>query len=149
MPRPAPLRTILVLLACVLAFTLVAAAPATAGPTRKEQKVLRKINKVRANYGRGKLRVRSTLQSGAHKWARYLQRHNVFYHGSLSSGVSENLAWVSCQRGWPRKIVRMWLNSPGHRANLLDGSARYFGAGVATGSAFGFKCTHIAVARFK
>jgi uncharacterized protein YkwD len=133
----------------VLAFTLLAAPPATAAPTRKEMKILRKINNVRANYGRGKLRIRSTLQSGAHKWAIYLQRHNAFYHGSLASGVTENIAWISCRRGWAREIVRMWLNSPAHRANLLDGSARYFGAGVATGSAFGFKCTHIAVTRFK
>ena len=149
MHRPTPLCTALLLLACVLAFTLVAAAPALGGPTRKEQKLLRKINDVRGHHGRGKLRLRSRLQSGAHSWADYLQRYNVFYHGRLSSGMSENIAWISCQRGWARKIVRMWLNSPGHRANLLDGSARYFGAGVATGSAFGFKCTHIAVARFK
>jgi uncharacterized protein YkwD len=133
----------------VLAFTLVAASPATAAPTRKEMKVLRKINSVRAYYGRGKLRVRSTLQSGAHKWAVYLQRHNLFYHGSLSSGVTENIAWISCQRGWARKIVRMWVNSPAHRANLLDRSARYLGVGVAGGSAFGFSCTQISVARFK
>ena len=149
MPRPAPLRTALVLLACILAFTLAAAAPATAAPTRKEAKVLWKINKVRANYGRGKVRLRSGLQSGAHDWAVYLQRHNLFYHGSLASGVTENIAWISCQRGWARKIVRMWLNSPAHRANLLDRSARYLGVGVATGSAFGFRCTQISVTRFK
>jgi uncharacterized protein YkwD len=146
---PTPLRTVLLLLACVLAFTLVAASPATAGVTRKEQKLLRKINEVRANYGRGKLRVRSTLQSGAHGWAVYLQRYNLFYHGRLASGMSENIAWISCRRGWARKIVRMWLNSPTHRPILLDRSARYFGAGVATGSAFGINRTHIAVARFK
>ncbi len=147
-PRLTPLRTALVLLACVLAFTLLA-APATAGVTRKERKLLYHINKTRANYGRVKLRVRSTLQSGAHNWAIYLQRNNRFFHGSLPSGVSENLAWISCQRGWARKIVRMWLGSSGHRANLLDRSARYVGSGVSTGSAFGFTCTRIAVTRFK
>lgn len=149
LPRPAPLRAALVLLACVLTFTLVAVEPAAAGLTRKEQKLLYKINKARANHGRAKLRVRSTLQSGAHNWAVYLQRNNLFRHGSLSSGVSENIAWISCQRGWARKIVRMWLGSSTHRSALLDRSARYVGVGVSTGSAFGFTCTRIAVARFK
>lgn len=149
LPRPVPLRAALVLFACVLVFTLVAVEPAAAGLTRKEQKLLHQINRARANHGRVKLRVRSTLQSGAHSWAVYLQRYNLFRHGSLASGVSENIAWISCQRGWARKIVRMWLGSSGHRANLLDRSARYVGVGVATGRAFGFRCTHIAVARFK
>jgi hypothetical protein len=140
---------VVLLLACVLTFTLVAAEPAAAGLTRKEQTLLKKINGARANHGRVKLRVLSKLQSGAHSWAVYLQRNDLFRHGSLASGVSENLAWISCQRRWARKIVRMWLRSSGRRANLLDRGARYVGVGVSTGRAFGFRCTHIAVARFK
>ena len=42
--------------------------------------------------------------------------------------VGENLAWGSGQLGCPRAIVQAWLNSPGHRKNLL--SPRYSAVGV-------------------
>jgi uncharacterized protein YkwD len=41
--------------------------------------------------------------------------------------VSENLAWVS--HGTPRTVLRRWLGSPAHRANLLD--RRYSDTGLA------------------
>jgi uncharacterized protein YkwD len=43
--------------------------------------------------------------------------------------VGENLAMVSRVRRVAREVVRMWLNSPGHRAILL--SRRYRRVGVA------------------
>ena len=51
--------------------------------------------------------------------------------------VGENLAWGSSRLGTVRAIMRSWLHSDGHRANLLD--ARYGRHGVAlrTGSLSG------------
>ncbi len=36
------------------------------------------------------------------------------------------------RRGWgtPRGIVKAWMESPGHRANIPNGSFRYTGVGV-------------------
>ncbi|MGH2961727.1 MAG: CAP domain-containing protein [Solirubrobacterales bacterium] len=51
---------------------------------------------------------------------------------SCSWGVGENIAWGSGERGTPRRIVKGWMGSAGHRANLLDGDFRHFGVGVAS-----------------
>lgn len=37
-----------------------------------------------------------------------------------SATIGENLAWGAGSRGRPRAMMRAWLASPGHRANLLD-----------------------------
>ena len=42
--------------------------------------------------------------------------------------VGENLAWISVG-ATPREVLRAWLDSPPHRANLL--SSRYRDTGVA------------------
>ena len=93
--------------------------------------------------------IGSTIQTYSHRWAAYLLSHNAFFHGSLSSGTSENIAWVSCRDDWQKTIVRMWLNSSAHRSALLDRSARKLGVGVATGRWSGWSCVRMAVARFR
>lgn len=107
------------------------------------------LNRARAGYGLVRLRVGSTLQTGAHAWARYLLLHDAFHHGRIASGTSENIGWLTCRRGWARALVRMWLASSGHRANLLDRSARRVGVGVARGRWSGYPCVRMAVARFR
>jgi uncharacterized protein YkwD len=52
--------------------------------------------------------------------------------GSWSAG--ENIAWGSGSLGTPAKIVDSWMHSPGHRANILNGSFTQIGIGVATGA---------------
>ena len=48
--------------------------------------------------------------------------------------LGETLAMLSrCGTGSARRIVRMWMNSPGHRAILLDGTYRRIGVGKRTG----------------
>jgi uncharacterized protein YkwD len=123
---------------------------ASAGtPTRAEKILIRAVNYARTSRGYRRLYVGSTLQSGAHRWASYLLAKNAFYHGRLESGVRENIAWVTCRRGWQRTIVNMWLNSWAHRVALLDPSARRIGVGVATGRWSGYRCVRMAVARFR
>ena len=34
--------------------------------------------------------------------------------------LGENLAWGSYQLATPKSIVRSWMHSPGHRANILN-----------------------------
>jgi uncharacterized protein YkwD len=58
-----------------------------------------------------------------------------YLSGRLSSwSLGENLAWGSGDRATPRRIVRSWMNSPGHRRNILDRSFRDIGIGVVTGA---------------
>jgi uncharacterized protein YkwD len=79
-----------------------------------------------------------------------MAKHNYFDHNSLSGAtfidrirrvgylagarswtVGENLAWGAGERATPSAIVQAWMNSPGHRANILSGSFREIGLGVA------------------
>jgi uncharacterized protein YkwD len=145
-PPPAA-RLLLVLLACVLIGT---AVPSFAeGMSRPERTLLRKMNNARANHGLSRLHVGSVMQTSAHRWARYLRLHDSFYHGRVGTRTSENIGWLTCRRGWAGKLVHMWLNSPAHRANLLDRSARRVGVGVSTGRWSGWSCVRMAVTRFR
>lgn len=48
--------------------------------------------------------------------------------------VGENLAWGEASMGTPAAIVRAWMNSPGHRRNILDGSFKEIGIGIVAGA---------------
>jgi uncharacterized protein YkwD len=137
-------------LVCAVAFCAICAAPAQAGPTWREARLLQVMNNNRAVRGLPRLHFGATIQTDSHSWARYLLVHDAFYHyGRLPAGTSENIGWLTCRRGWARMLVRMWLNSPAHRVNLLDRSARRVGVGVAGGSYASYSCARMAVTRFR
>jgi uncharacterized protein YkwD len=46
----------------------------------------------------------------------------------------ENIAWGSGKLGTPKEIVKAWMNSRPHRANLLNPSFRDVGIGFRTGT---------------
>jgi uncharacterized protein YkwD len=54
--------------------------------------------------------------------------------GYRGTTVGENIAWGSGPYATPRSIVRMWMYSPGHRANILRASFTEIGIGVALGA---------------
>jgi uncharacterized protein YkwD len=56
---------------------------------------------------------------------------SVGYAGAL---LAENIAWGGGGLGTPRRMVSTWMNSAGHRANILNGTLRDSGVGVAPGT---------------
>ncbi len=52
-------------------------------------------------------------------------------------GAGENIAWGSGRLGTVRSIMRSWLHSDGHRANVLDARFRKHGVALRTGSMSG------------
>lgn len=44
--------------------------------------------------------------------------------------LGEDLAWGSGSLGTPREIVQSWMESPGHRANILNCDFKTLGVGV-------------------
>ena len=48
--------------------------------------------------------------------------------------VGENLAWGTGTLGTPVAIVNAWMNSEGHRANVLNRSYKEIGLGIVTGN---------------
>lgn len=110
------------------------------------------INKKRRHHGLKALKPHRDLTQAARAHTRQMQKSNCFSHlcpgeAVLSGryersdylpcgcnwGAAENIAWGSGKDGSPRKIVKAWMHSSGHRHNIL-GSFDHIGAGVKWGS---------------
>jgi uncharacterized protein YkwD len=65
----------------------------------------------------------------------------IFASGYATSrtyrSLAENIAWGSGSLGTPAQIVKSWMSSPGHRANILNGRLRDSGIGIAVGTPTG------------
>ena len=111
------------------------------------------VNRQRARRGLRKLRLNARLSKAAHQHTVDMVRRNYFSHTSRSGGnivdrltrtgymrgarswtVGENLAWGSGTKSPPRDIVAAWMNSPGHRSNILQRRFREIGIGVVLGA---------------
>jgi len=142
-------RTSTLALLAVVA-SLAAAAPAQAAPpTRGERALLSAVNQARTSRGLRPVRPAQPLQARAHRYATWLLRTDNFLHAELRPGTRENLAWATVNIASARRIVRMWLESPGHRANLLWRAARRAGVGIARGGYRGYGDVRMAVLRLR
>ena len=137
----------------VLALALAATATMAAPPTdaaagsrmdRTERKIVKLINSYRARHGRPRLRTSGRLNRAADRHSREMLAHDFFAHSSRNGtaastrvrrssrarSVGENIAFIGAgQRGAARRVVGMWIASPGHRAVLLNRSFRRIGVG--------------------
>ncbi len=59
------------------------------------------------------------------------KRLDAFHWEGMSAG--ENIAWGTGDLGSPARIVKSWMHSPGHRANILHRAFRRGGVGVTAG----------------
>ena len=48
--------------------------------------------------------------------------------------IGENIGWGGGSLATPRSMVRGWMNSAGHRANILSRGFRMIGIGIANGA---------------
>jgi uncharacterized protein YkwD len=126
----------------VIALLVPAVAPshASAGTSRHESRILNEINAVRAQHGLAGVGHRGMLAGAASRHSSRLKRRGQLQHSSTKAlarragaRVGEVIAWSSNRRASARSIVRNWMNSPPHRAVLLDGSFRRVGVGASRG----------------
>ena len=109
-------------------------------------------NEIRARHGLKALRQNKRLRRAAAAHSRDMVRHDYFEH-TTPQGVTmldrilrsryvradqgwvlgENLAWGTGAYGTPRGAVVAWMESPGHRENILRGAYRDVGIGVVLG----------------
>jgi uncharacterized protein YkwD len=130
------------LVLCTLSTLLLSAAAAPAaqasGPRldRGERAVVRVINRARAHHDIKRLVAGRRLALAADVHSRHMLAADYFSHGAFSRRVrrfvsfrriGETIAMSS--RCSARRIVRMWLDSPGHRAVLLSRGFRRVGVG--------------------
>lgn len=99
-----------------------------------ECQVLLLTNKERAKYGLQALVGSQSCYNVAKKHTQNMVNQNFFDHRNFSqrlnaegiSGGSENIA--KGQRS-PEEVLNSWMNSSGHRKNILDPRARSLGVG--------------------
>lgn len=103
-------------------------------------RILDLTNAERAKYNLVPLRRSDCLAASAQAWSQRMQREGRIYHGDMRallrtcrlSTVGENVAY-----GYrtPEATVRVWMNSPGHRANILNPRFTQLGVGWSNGYA--------------
>jgi uncharacterized protein YkwD len=113
----------------------VATTTTMSAPDLFERRVQVLVNRRRTAHGLPRLGFASCPDGSAERWARYLAARDAFYHQSMSSVLSRcnaTYAGETLGRGslTPRMLVRMWMQSPGHRAVLLSPKSRRFGVGA-------------------
>lgn len=120
----------------------------TTNLTSDELEVFNLINAQRTKNGLSALKIDSEVQNVARIKAQDMVNNNYFSHTSPIYGspfdmlksfkvsyktAGENIAGNSSNSA----AVNAWMNSSGHKANILNSSFNYTGIGVVTGSKYG------------
>lgn len=112
------------------------------------------LNQQRAAAGLGALVRNETLESSAQPTAQDMVNRHYFAHvppegtslqdklaafvrGTSRWIIGENLAWGEGGLATPANTMVAWMNSPGHRANILNGEFAESGVGVVPGTPTG------------
>jgi uncharacterized protein YkwD len=88
-----------------------------------EAKIIQRTNAERARYGLRPLRVDPWLVKSARRHATWMTNSHSLTH--TTQQVGENIAMGQQSSA---EAVRDWMNSPGHRANILNGGYTRIGA---------------------
>jgi uncharacterized protein YkwD len=127
-------------------------------PTRTERETVRLINIARADKGLKPVRLDLRLWRAARHHTTDMLRRGYFAHGATTerlqryvrAGVlGETLAWGSGPDRSPASTVRSWLDSPSHRALLLDPDFRFVGVGSRGGPYLGESWARVYTADFR
>lgn len=141
---------IALVLACLAALALAAAPAAAGGPGlgRTERAVVRLLNDVRAQHGLPALHPARGLSRAADRHTRDMLRADFFDHASSdgtpfhrrvrrfarAGTVGETIGRLGRRRGGAGTVVRLWMDSPSHRAIVLAPEFRRVGVGRRWGS---------------
>lgn len=114
------------------------------GNSAYEDQVITLINQERAAVGLASLTKNSKLTTAARSHSDYMACSDHFSHtwmdgtkpwdrvtaaGYSWSRVTENIAASTSQSFSPASVVNLWMNSPGHKANILDPNVVHIGVG--------------------
>ncbi|ADB53130.1 CAP domain-containing protein [Conexibacter woesei] len=110
------------------------------------------LNRERASRGLAPLRIDAKLGRVARAHSLDMVRKGYFEHESrdgrtpfqrmlaaryVPKGASwtlgENIGWGTEELAQPAALVKAWMDSPGHRANILNGRFREIGIGIVPG----------------
>lgn len=128
------------------------------GSSRSSRRIARRallclLNKTRRAHGLRRLRGNARLLRAAERHSRSMVERGYFSHvepGGLTSldrirrtgylsgahrfTCGENIGWGDGPTSSPRSMMRAWMNSAPHRANILTASFREVGLGEVPGT---------------
>lgn len=93
-----------------------------------EWRVMRLCNEEREKRGIAPLKRAAELITACRKHSAVQRAKRSMHHGSLRGCSAENVANTGGD-GSPEQVVRMWMNSSGHRANILNRRWKCIGYG--------------------
>jgi uncharacterized protein YkwD len=109
----------------------------------KEERTLRLHNRARKSHGLRRLCVHPKLTRAARAHSADMIRKDYFGHGNVGRRLkrfgynwrtyAENIGGGSGRYGRPGNVFRRWMNSRGHRSNILGRRFREIGIGAVTG----------------
>ncbi len=92
-----------------------------------EQGIIAGTNAQRARYGLPPLAIDPTLQTQARAQAAFMTNHQSLQHTTAAVGENIGMGQNSAD-----EVVNAWMNSSGHRANILNGGYHKIGAAAYT-----------------
>lgn len=135
---------------CALTLLATGLAAFAQDTARVEREMLARSNAFRAEQGLPPVQPQGAISNAAREFARYMARTDRYGHeadgrtpvqrtqaqGYPHCMVAENIAMLYDSRGFSegalaRGFVQGWIESPGHRANLLSPEATDIGLAVA------------------
>ncbi|MFI0419406.1 CAP domain-containing protein [Spongiactinospora sp. 9N601] len=121
--------------------------PAGSVGTQIEEEVVRLTNEARKRAGCAPLTHDAKLRAAAHGHSADMAQKNYFSHTSRdgkdpgarirAAGFAPIRAWgenIAMGQPTPASVVKTWLNSSGHRANIENCSFTHIGSGAVKGS---------------
>lgn len=117
------------------------------------QKVLDQTNQERSNLGLSELKYNSLLSDSATKKAKDMFTNNYWAHTSPSGttpwdffksvGYQYSVAGENLARDFydTESLLKAWMNSPTHKANIINSKYQEIGIGVVNGTLGGIKTT--------
>ncbi|HET9672641.1 MAG TPA: CAP domain-containing protein [Actinomycetota bacterium] len=116
-----------------------AVGEANAGALRRRDQMLHLLNGVRRNHDLPTVRLNRELSADALRHSRRMASKGSVFHTRDLYGLVRSYT-PSCwgenvgMAGTMRTVLRLWMRSSGHRANVLRRSFRRVGIGVAKAS---------------
>lgn len=116
--------------------------------TGYEQEVIRLVNEIRSANGLKALTYDWELSRVARYKSQDMKDNKYFAHNSptygtpfqmmKSFGISYRSAGENIAKGYatPQAVVNAWMNSPGHRANILNAGYTRIGVGYVAGGSY-------------
>jgi len=132
-------RTIVLALAMVVAVALVGACESTKS---ERDSVRNSVNASRAQAGLPALRENIALDMKADSWAQGMRNQCRIWHSRLADGAPPNWRKLGENVGMGGNVAQIhnaYMNSPGHRANVLDPSFDEIGTAAVWGNCNGYR----------